>query len=153
MVDYASQGHPNSLSATGLLPCITYGGLEHTEPDGQCESTFEDARSGSENTAAAIAAGAQGKDLGPALALDFGAWMATRPDKSVQSRIRDDSNAYPTHRTNWPTRPSVPQNSQVQFEPGKPTVFHEIPPEVLIQTLLLLPLPDLLAILLLSAAS
>jgi hypothetical protein len=81
VADWITGVHRRSIS--GLLPCISYGGMEKTEEDGEIQELFRAARSGSNNTAAAIAAGARGRNLGPPMALDFGAWMVTRPDLYV----------------------------------------------------------------------
>ncbi|KAJ7872956.1 hypothetical protein B0H13DRAFT_2669335 [Mycena leptocephala] len=129
--DHGDCLHRRSIS--GLLPCISYGGMEKTEEDGEIQELFRAARSGSNNTAAAIAAGARGRNLRPPMALDFGAWMVTRPD------------LWP-----WPTPSPASTPSRLQIEAGIPTVFNTLPPEILIQILPLLPLPDLLALQLLS---
>jgi hypothetical protein len=63
----------------GVLTCVSYGGIEKTHSDG-FQHFFSNARTQSTCTAAAIAAGARGRDLWPALGVDFGAWMAVRPD-------------------------------------------------------------------------
>ena len=62
----------------GILPCISYGGIEKTCP--QYQDAFQEARSGSRWTAQGIQEGLRGKDLFPSLMRDFGAWMCMRPD-------------------------------------------------------------------------
>ncbi|KAJ7870741.1 hypothetical protein B0H14DRAFT_236296 [Mycena olivaceomarginata] len=118
------------VNNSGLLPCISYGGIEKAH-DGDWQANFRDARNGSKKTAAAIAAGGRGRHLWPSMALDFGAWMVTRPDL-------------------WPTPSSASDASRIQLEPGTPTVFNTLPPEVLLEILPLLFLPDLLSLQLLS---
>ncbi|KAJ7256635.1 hypothetical protein C8J57DRAFT_1074845 [Mycena rebaudengoi] len=122
---------------SGLLKCISYGGIEKAY-NGSFQWTFTGARTESTHTAAAIAAAARGKDLWPPLAEDFGAWMAMRPDI-------------------WPCVPSgllLASSCTIELhaEHAEPSIFHKIPPEVLIQILPLLSLPDLLALLQLSHA-
>ncbi|KAJ7642316.1 hypothetical protein DFH06DRAFT_1427648 [Mycena polygramma] len=113
-----------------LIPGVAYGGIEKTMDDGY-QFILENAREGSANTAAAIAAGLRGEELWPAFALDFGAWMMTRPDL-------------------WPERPSELVTTGPQFESEGLCVLHGLPLEVLVQILPLLPLADLRSILLLS---
>ncbi|KAJ7465674.1 hypothetical protein FB451DRAFT_1561409 [Mycena latifolia] len=129
--DHGDCWHRRDLS--GLPPCISYGGMENTHAMESFQELFVEARSGSANTAAAVAAGARARDLWPALARDFGAWMATRPDL-------------------WPAPPSAfpPLLPQSPLPPGAHTLFHSLPPEVLLQILPLLPLQDLCSLLLLS---
>ncbi|KAJ7320710.1 hypothetical protein DFH08DRAFT_753930 [Mycena albidolilacea] len=120
---------------SGLLKCISYGGIEKAY-NGSFQWTFAEARTGSAHTAAAIAAGARRKDLWPAFAEDFGTWMAMRPDI-------------------WPCVPSgllLASSSTIELhaEHAGPSVFHKIPPEVFIQILRLLSLPDLRVLLQLS---
>ncbi|KAJ6552266.1 hypothetical protein DFH09DRAFT_1319311 [Mycena vulgaris] len=115
---------------SGLLNCISYGGIEKTHMGG-FQHFFAGARTQSRNTAAAIAVGARGKDLWPALALDFGVWMASRPDL-------------------WPANPPALDLAPLRIETGAPSAFHALPSEVLIQILPLLPVADLLFLLLLS---
>ncbi|KAJ6526656.1 hypothetical protein B0H19DRAFT_1042008 [Mycena capillaripes] len=119
---------------TGLTPCISYGGIERTHT-GSFQNEFVEARTQSTNTAVAIASGARGKDLWPALALDFNAWMAMRPDL-------------------WPTVPSSSVSvSTVNLDserPMHPTRFHTIPPEVLLQVLELASVSNVLSLLQLS---
>jgi hypothetical protein len=62
----------------GVLPCISYGGIEKTCP--QYQDVFFQARSGSRWTAEGIENGLRGRDLLPYLIRDFGGWMFMRPD-------------------------------------------------------------------------
>jgi hypothetical protein len=62
----------------GVLPCISYGGIEKTCI--QYQDGCREARSGSKWTAQGIEQGLRGKDLLPFLMRDFGAWMCMRPD-------------------------------------------------------------------------
>ncbi|KAJ7766405.1 hypothetical protein DFH07DRAFT_1058741 [Mycena maculata] len=113
---------------TGLLPCISYGGIEKTH-NGSYQAFFAEARTQSANTAATIAAGGRGEALWPAFALDFGAWMAMRPDL-------------------WPPEPTSPSSvSTVDLEPATHSILHTLPPEVLVQILPLTSLADLLSLL------
>ncbi|KAJ7458632.1 hypothetical protein FB451DRAFT_1508102 [Mycena latifolia] len=128
--DHGDCRHRRDLS--GLPPCISF------------QELFVEARSGSANTAAAVAAGARGRDLWPALARDFGAWMATRPDLYVPVPTSP-----PLARPPSTFPPLLPQSP---LPPGAHTLtlFHSLPPEVLLQILPLLPLQDLCSLLLLS---
>ncbi|KAJ7145157.1 hypothetical protein C8R43DRAFT_1013042 [Mycena crocata] len=116
---------------SGLLRSISYGGIEKAY-NGSFQWTFAGARKGSTNTAVAIAAGGRGEDIWPALALDFGAWMAVRPDI-------------------WPSVPPTSLSSifTIDFnaEPTTPSLFLRIPSEILIQILSLVSLPDLSSLL------
>ncbi|KAJ7166297.1 hypothetical protein C8R43DRAFT_1103937 [Mycena crocata] len=76
--DHGDCRHRRDIS--GLPPCISYSGMENTQEMDGFQENFCDARNGSVHTATAIAEGARGRDLWPALARDCGAWMATRPD-------------------------------------------------------------------------
>jgi hypothetical protein len=67
----------------GVLPCISYGGIENTCV--QYQDEFFEARSGSRWTGRAIADGLRGRDLLPSLMRDFGAWMCMRPDMCVNT--------------------------------------------------------------------
>jgi hypothetical protein len=69
----------------GILPCISYGGIEKTCP--QYQDEFLEARSGSKWTSQAIAEGLRGLDLLQPLMRDFGAWMCMRPDMYVNFHI------------------------------------------------------------------
>jgi hypothetical protein len=69
----------DDLRLSGLLKCVSYGGLEKTY-NGSFQWELARVRTQSSNTAGSIAAGARGKDLWPALAQDFEGWMAMRPD-------------------------------------------------------------------------
>ena len=62
----------------GILPCISYGGIEKTCP--QYQDEFLEARSGSRWTAEGIEKGLRGRALLPSLIRDFGGWMCMRPD-------------------------------------------------------------------------
>ncbi|KAJ7766392.1 hypothetical protein DFH07DRAFT_1013676 [Mycena maculata] len=125
-----------NYGGSGLLPCISYGGIEKTHSgrrshDGtpSYQTSFARTRTKSTNTAAAIAAGARGEALWPAFALDFGAWRAMRPDL-------------------WPTEPSsLSSISTVTLEPATHSILHTLPPEVLVQILYLVSLSDLLSLL------
>ncbi|KAK6981153.1 hypothetical protein R3P38DRAFT_2578876, partial [Favolaschia claudopus] len=114
------------------LPCISYGGIEKTQYDGEIQELLRAARTGSTNIVAAIAAGFRGKDLWPALANDFGAWMITRPDI-------------------WPTASPEPDSPcPMPLRSGSETILHTLPQELVLQILPLLPLHDLLSLQLLS---
>ncbi|KAJ7645911.1 hypothetical protein DFH06DRAFT_579665 [Mycena polygramma] len=116
--------------SSGLLTCVSYGGIEKTLHY-RCQDLFVLARAESTNTASAIAAGVRGRDLWPALGLDFGAWMATRPDL-------------------WPSPPSAPQPIASYLEFAKRSMLHNLPAELLVQILPLLSVQDLLSVLQLS---
>jgi len=62
----------------GVLPGISYGGIEKTCP--QYQDEFFQARSGSRWTAEGVEKGLRGRDLLPYLIRDFGGWMCMRPD-------------------------------------------------------------------------
>ncbi|KAJ7621742.1 hypothetical protein DFH06DRAFT_1482271 [Mycena polygramma] len=126
--DYDDDEYEN---CAGLLPCIDYGAISRAY--GSFQWDFEGARTQATNTAAAIAAGAQGKDLWSALALDFNAWMAMRPDM-------------------WPTDPksSASSVSIIDCEQATHSILHTIPPEVIVQILPLVPVSDLRSLLQLS---
>lgn len=62
----------------GTLPAVQYGGIEKTCD--QYQDYFLGARNGSLHVGRAISAGFRGADLLDALKLDFGCWMAARPD-------------------------------------------------------------------------
>ncbi|KAJ7884498.1 hypothetical protein B0H13DRAFT_1889911 [Mycena leptocephala] len=119
---------------SGLPTCVSYGGIERTHWQfGQYQDFFSSARTLATNTAAAIASGARGSDLWPALAGDMGAWMATRPD-------------------NWPSKPSTSSapTIQLQIQSALPTGFHALPTEIVLQILPLVSVADLLALMLVS---
>ncbi|KAJ7766386.1 hypothetical protein DFH07DRAFT_1013659 [Mycena maculata] len=120
---------------SGLLPCISYGGIEKTHSGYRShngtpsyQTSFARARTKPTNTAAAIVAGARGEALWQAFALDFGAWRAMRPDL-------------------WPTEPSSSSISMAALEPATHSILHTLPPEVLVQILYLVSLSDLLSLL------
>ncbi|KAJ6466029.1 hypothetical protein C8R47DRAFT_1154184 [Mycena vitilis] len=94
---------------------------------------FDGARTQASNTAAAIAVGARGEELWPALALDFNASMARRPDR-------------------WPTDPtsSVSPVSIIDCNPTTHPILHTIPPEVFVLILYLVLVSDLRSLLQLS---
>ncbi|KAJ7729323.1 hypothetical protein B0H16DRAFT_1697223, partial [Mycena metata] len=114
---------------TGLLKGISYGGIENahgSDGDGHQKYfvTLRSPPAEMENTAAAIAAGYRGQELWPALALDCGAQMCVRPDV-------------------WPSRPLEVLTTETRAEEVlTDSVFHALPPEVLLQILPLLPLAD-----------
>ncbi|KAJ7645904.1 hypothetical protein DFH06DRAFT_1424523 [Mycena polygramma] len=124
------RGHGSDIRATGLPARISYGGIERTH-DNWYQDVFVLARTQSTHTAASITAGARGPDLWPALALDFGAWMATRPDL-------------------WPPPPSVFHANASYVDFAKPSTLHELPVELHVQILPLLSVQDLLSVLQLS---
>ncbi|KAK6978189.1 hypothetical protein R3P38DRAFT_3119918, partial [Favolaschia claudopus] len=128
--------HDNCLHRhqSHALPCISYGEIEKTQYDGEIQELLRAARTGSTNIVTAIAAGLRGRDLWPALANDFGAWMITRPDI-------------------WPTLSLEPESSPclMPLRPGSElTIFHTLPQELFLQILPLLPLHDLFSLQLLS---
>ncbi|KAJ7166302.1 hypothetical protein C8R43DRAFT_945884 [Mycena crocata] len=129
--DHGDCRHRRDIS--GPPPCISYGGMENTQEMDGFQENFCDARNGSVHTAAAIATGARGRDLWPALARDCGAWMATRPDL-------------------WPAKPESTTATSVHIDPpsGTATLLHTLPPEILLEILRRLALPALLSLLLLS---
>ncbi|KAJ6522984.1 hypothetical protein DFH09DRAFT_1096929 [Mycena vulgaris] len=133
---------------TGLTSCISYGGIERTHA-GSFQNEFVEARTQSTNTAAAIASGARGKDLWPAFALDFNAWMAMRPVNSKIYPMFDD-----LRKPSWPTVPSSSVSaSTINLDSERPThstQFHTIPPEVLVQVLQLVSVSNVLSLLQLS---
>ncbi|KAK6992919.1 hypothetical protein R3P38DRAFT_3288650 [Favolaschia claudopus] len=69
--------HRDNIS--DLLPCVSYGAIENTQEESEQE-LLRSVRTSSVNIASAIAAGNRGRELWPAMAADFGAWMVTRPD-------------------------------------------------------------------------
>jgi len=96
----------------GILPCISYGGIEKTCQ--QYQDDFLEARSGSRWTAQGIKEGLRGKDLLPSLMRDFGAWMRMRPDI-------------------WPTPSSIAIAECRRFEDALPQGhFHRLPLEILL---------------------
>ncbi|KAJ7143653.1 hypothetical protein C8R46DRAFT_1046076 [Mycena filopes] len=115
---------------SGLLRGISYGGIEAAHgSDGEGHQSYLAGLNSPlelQRTAVAVAAGFRGKELWPALALDFGAWMCVRPDM-------------------WPTRPPEEPTTTAPARANNTaadSVFHIRPPEVLIQILPLLPLAD-----------
>jgi hypothetical protein len=62
----------------GILPCISYGGIEKTCP--QYQDMIFQVRSGSRWTAEGVEKWLQGRDLLPHLIRDFDGWMFMRPD-------------------------------------------------------------------------
>jgi hypothetical protein len=135
---------------SGLPTCVSYGGIERTHWQfGQYQDFFSSARTLATNTAAAIASGARGSDLWPALAGDMGAWMATRPDKCVAC---DNRSLMDLTNHSWPSKPSTSSASisHLQIQPALPTGFHALPTENILQILPLFPVADLLALMLVS---
>ncbi|KAJ7291568.1 hypothetical protein C8J57DRAFT_1044772, partial [Mycena rebaudengoi] len=114
----------------GVLPCVSYGGIEKTQSDG-FQQIFLNAQTQSTSTAAAIASGTRGRDLWTALGVDFGVWMAVRPDL-------------------WPSNSLEVQITAVQLDSEFTTPFHSLPAEILIQILPCLSLADLISTILVS---
>ncbi|KAK6978179.1 F-box domain-containing protein [Favolaschia claudopus] len=129
LVDSDHDGCLHRRRVSGLLPCIPYGAIQNTQ-DGE-EELLRAARTDSKSIASAIAAGARGKDLWPALAADFGAWMVTRPDI-------------------WPSPPAQPHLIPIPISSGSETIFHTLPPEIVLQIIPLLDLHDLISVQLVS---
>ncbi|KAF7305341.1 hypothetical protein HMN09_00786000 [Mycena chlorophos] len=88
-------------------------------------------RTGVKHTALAIAAGARGSALWPAMAKDFNVWETTRPDI-------------------WPVLSSIAVRSQPNAALATTSVFDKLPTELLLQILISIPRGDLLKMMVLS---
>ncbi|KAJ6563148.1 hypothetical protein DFH09DRAFT_1082634 [Mycena vulgaris] len=113
---------------------LIYGGMERTQEDDGFQLYFQEVRSGSRNTAAAIAEGARLDGSTP------------RFVSSCNQNISPDAPPL----VHWPAKPTAFDARQMRLEAAASTVFHTLPAEVLLHILPLLHLPDLLSILLTS---